>query len=74
MWVGGRKADGRTELGLGNLLAPVQHGSSSVYYHLLSLTRVHWHLVPSKNTKIVEIAVLGFNPQAAAAEISRRWE
>lgn len=44
---------------------PVQ----AVYYHLLA--RVY--LVPSKNTKIVEIAVLqvGFNPQAAAAEIRR---
>lgn len=60
-WEEGRQTDGRTELGLGNLLSPVQPGSSSVYYHLLSLTRVHWYLVPSKTTKIVEIAVLGFN-------------
>lgn len=66
-WEEGRQTDGRTELGLGNLLSPVQPGS--VYYHLLA--RVH--LVPSITTKIVEIAVLGFNPQAAAAEI-RRWE
>lgn len=62
-WEEGRRTDGRS-WGLGICLLRFNPD-----YHLLA--RVY--LVPSKNTKIVEIAVLGFNPQAAAAVI-RRWE